>query len=152
MEISAVAACSRIGGSPFQVCRSGHVVDLRVSLGDGCDGAGSARVLALRRSRNWESADSTAKRTEMRRVTQIIGNAKYANASALANLINARISGGSTGGSEQRWPGIDADGSNIRSAPMISRQWRGLAKPDCSQAYADHLRRETLPAIRKLPG
>jgi hypothetical protein len=23
---------------------------------------------------------------------------------------------------------------------MISRQWRGLAKPDCSQAYADHLR------------
>ena len=35
---------------------------------------------------------------------------------------------------------------------MISRQWRGLAKPDCSQAYADHLRRETFPAIGKLPG
>jgi heme-degrading monooxygenase HmoA len=35
---------------------------------------------------------------------------------------------------------------------MISRQWRGLAKVDCSQAYADHLRRETLAAIGKLPG
>jgi heme-degrading monooxygenase HmoA len=35
---------------------------------------------------------------------------------------------------------------------MISRQWRGLAKADCSQAYADHLRKETFPAIRKLPG
>jgi heme-degrading monooxygenase HmoA len=35
---------------------------------------------------------------------------------------------------------------------MISRQWRGLAKPDRSQDYADHLRRETFPAIRKLPG
>ena len=35
---------------------------------------------------------------------------------------------------------------------MISRQWRGLAKPDCSQAYADHLRGETFPEIGKLPG
>ena len=35
---------------------------------------------------------------------------------------------------------------------MISRQWRGLAKPDRSQAYVDHLRKETFPAIRKLPG
>jgi heme-degrading monooxygenase HmoA len=35
---------------------------------------------------------------------------------------------------------------------MISRQWRGLAKHDCSQAYADHLRTETFPAIRKLSG
>jgi len=34
---------------------------------------------------------------------------------------------------------------------MISRQWRGLAKPDCSQAYADHLYKETFPAIGKLP-
>jgi len=35
---------------------------------------------------------------------------------------------------------------------MISRQWRGLAKPACSQAYLDHLRNETFPAIGKLPG
>jgi heme-degrading monooxygenase HmoA len=35
---------------------------------------------------------------------------------------------------------------------MISRQWRGLAKPDCSQAYLDHLRKETFPAIGRLPG
>jgi len=34
---------------------------------------------------------------------------------------------------------------------MIYRQWRGLAKPDCSQAYLDHLRKETFPAIGKLP-
>ena len=38
------------------------------------------------------------------------------------------------------------------NSQMISRQWRGLAKPDCSQAYADHLRKETFPAIGKLPG
>jgi heme-degrading monooxygenase HmoA len=47
---------------------------------------------------------------------------------------------------------VGAGGFTFRSAPMISRQWRGLAKPDCSQAYADHLRGETFPAIRKLPG
>jgi heme-degrading monooxygenase HmoA len=35
---------------------------------------------------------------------------------------------------------------------MISRQWRGLAKPDCTEAYVDHLRSETFPAIAKLPG
>ena len=35
---------------------------------------------------------------------------------------------------------------------MISRQWRGLAKPDCSQAYVDHLHMETFPAIATLPG
>ena len=35
---------------------------------------------------------------------------------------------------------------------MISRQWRGLAKPDRSQAYVDHLRGETFTAISKLPG
>lgn len=35
---------------------------------------------------------------------------------------------------------------------MISRQWRGLAKPECAQAYVEHLQSETFPAIRKLPG
>jgi hypothetical protein len=35
---------------------------------------------------------------------------------------------------------------------MISRQWRGLAKPECAQAYVEHLQAETFPAIRKLPG
>jgi heme-degrading monooxygenase HmoA len=35
---------------------------------------------------------------------------------------------------------------------MISRQWRGLAKPACAEAYVDHLRRETFPAIAKLAG
>ena len=35
---------------------------------------------------------------------------------------------------------------------MISRQWRGLARPDQAQNYVKHLRTETFPALRKLPG
>ena len=35
---------------------------------------------------------------------------------------------------------------------MNSRQWRGLAKAACAQAYVEHLRSETFPAIRALPG
>jgi heme-degrading monooxygenase HmoA len=35
---------------------------------------------------------------------------------------------------------------------MISRQWRGLAKPAFADAYVEHLQTETFPAIRKLPG
>jgi heme-degrading monooxygenase HmoA len=35
---------------------------------------------------------------------------------------------------------------------VISRQWRGLAQPDQAQNYVKHLRTETFPALRKLPG
>ena len=35
---------------------------------------------------------------------------------------------------------------------MISRQWRGLAKASSAEAYIDHLRLETFPAIGKLAG
>lgn len=35
---------------------------------------------------------------------------------------------------------------------MISRQWRGLVKPDQAQNYIEHLREETFPTLRKLPG
>lgn len=35
---------------------------------------------------------------------------------------------------------------------MISRHWRGLARPDAETAYQDHLRTETFPAIRKIDG
>ena len=35
---------------------------------------------------------------------------------------------------------------------MISRQWRGLAKRERADDYAEHLRGETFPAIRKIPG
>jgi heme-degrading monooxygenase HmoA len=35
---------------------------------------------------------------------------------------------------------------------MISRQWRGLAQPDQAQNYLKHLRTETFPTVRKLPG
>ena len=35
---------------------------------------------------------------------------------------------------------------------VISRQWRGLAQPDQAQNYLEHLRTETFPALRKLPG
>jgi heme-degrading monooxygenase HmoA len=35
---------------------------------------------------------------------------------------------------------------------MISRQWRALAKADQAQNYVEHLRGETFPALRALPG
>ncbi|HWX68827.1 MAG TPA: antibiotic biosynthesis monooxygenase [Steroidobacteraceae bacterium] len=35
---------------------------------------------------------------------------------------------------------------------MISRQWRGLAHPNRAQEYIKHLRTETFPALRKIPG
>jgi heme-degrading monooxygenase HmoA len=35
---------------------------------------------------------------------------------------------------------------------MISRQWRGLAKADQAQNYVKHLREDTFPALRTLPG
>ena len=35
---------------------------------------------------------------------------------------------------------------------MISRQWRGLARASSAEAYVDHLRAETFPAIAKIPG
>jgi len=35
---------------------------------------------------------------------------------------------------------------------VISRHWRGLAKPAFADAYVEHLKSETFPAIRQLPG
>lgn len=35
---------------------------------------------------------------------------------------------------------------------MISRQWRGLSKPEHADAYVEHLRAETFPTIQKIPG
>ena len=35
---------------------------------------------------------------------------------------------------------------------MISRQWRGLAKAACSDAYVEHLKTETFPQLRELSG
>jgi heme-degrading monooxygenase HmoA len=35
---------------------------------------------------------------------------------------------------------------------MVSRHWHGVAKAACADAYADHLRQETLPGLRQLPG
>jgi heme-degrading monooxygenase HmoA len=35
---------------------------------------------------------------------------------------------------------------------MISRQWRGLAKPERSEDYIDHLRKDTFPKLRTLTG
>lgn len=35
---------------------------------------------------------------------------------------------------------------------MISRQWRGLAKAKCAEAYVKHLQSETFPSIRRLSG
>jgi len=35
---------------------------------------------------------------------------------------------------------------------VISRQWRGLAYANQAQDYVKHLRTETFPALRKIPG
>ena len=35
---------------------------------------------------------------------------------------------------------------------MISRQWRGLVRPDQASAYEEHLRSETFPAVRGIEG
>jgi heme-degrading monooxygenase HmoA len=35
---------------------------------------------------------------------------------------------------------------------VISRQWRGLARPDQADNYIEHLRSETFPALRRLAG
>ena len=35
---------------------------------------------------------------------------------------------------------------------MISRQWSGLARPSRAEDYIEHLRTETFPALRKIPG
>jgi len=35
---------------------------------------------------------------------------------------------------------------------MISRQWCGLAKPAHADAYVEHLRKETVPQLSKIPG
>jgi heme-degrading monooxygenase HmoA len=38
------------------------------------------------------------------------------------------------------------------AAAMIARHWRGVAKAASAQAYVDHLRHDTFPALRKLEG
>ncbi|MBT2323154.1 antibiotic biosynthesis monooxygenase [Variovorax paradoxus] len=35
---------------------------------------------------------------------------------------------------------------------MISRHWRGLAKPAQADAYVEHLRTETFPGLQTMPG
>jgi heme-degrading monooxygenase HmoA len=35
---------------------------------------------------------------------------------------------------------------------MISRQWRGLAKAAHAQEYVQHLKTDTFPQIRRIPG
>jgi heme-degrading monooxygenase HmoA len=35
---------------------------------------------------------------------------------------------------------------------VISRQWRGLARASEAENYVQHLRNETFPALRRIPG
>jgi heme-degrading monooxygenase HmoA len=35
---------------------------------------------------------------------------------------------------------------------MISRQWRGLARAGMGPSYIEHLRHETFPKLREIPG
>jgi len=39
-----------------------------------------------------------------------------------------------------------------REVSVISRQWRCLAHPDRAEDYVTHLRTETFPGLRKIPG
>ena len=35
---------------------------------------------------------------------------------------------------------------------MISRHWKGVAKPGYAEAYVQHLRRDTFPGLARIPG
>jgi heme-degrading monooxygenase HmoA len=35
---------------------------------------------------------------------------------------------------------------------MISRHWKGVAKPEQAEAYVRHLRHDTFPALARIPG
>ena len=35
---------------------------------------------------------------------------------------------------------------------MISRHWKGIAKPGPAEAYVKHLKSDTLPALSRIPG
>ena len=35
---------------------------------------------------------------------------------------------------------------------MISRHWRGVAKPEQAEAYVHHLRHDTFPTLARIPG
>src|SRR3954471_11909546 len=47
---------------------------------------------------------------------------------------------------------VHAESWHAGQRSMISRQWRGLARPDSAEAYEAHLRTETFPAIRAIEG
>jgi heme-degrading monooxygenase HmoA len=39
-----------------------------------------------------------------------------------------------------------------KGGEVIARQWRGLAHTNRAPGYVEHLRTETFPALRKIPG
>jgi heme-degrading monooxygenase HmoA len=43
-------------------------------------------------------------------------------------------------------------GVPVGRSEVIARQWRALAQPDKAESYVTHLRTETFPALRALPG
>jgi heme-degrading monooxygenase HmoA len=42
--------------------------------------------------------------------------------------------------------------SKIPRGMMISRHWRGVAKPEQAEAYVHHLRHDTFPTLARIPG
>jgi heme-degrading monooxygenase HmoA len=40
----------------------------------------------------------------------------------------------------------------VGRSEVIARQWRALAQPHKAESYVTHLRTETFPALRALPG
>ena len=47
---------------------------------------------------------------------------------------------------------VNASRLATQESTVISRQWRCLAHTDRAQDYVKHLRAETFPALRKIPG
>jgi heme-degrading monooxygenase HmoA len=47
---------------------------------------------------------------------------------------------------------IDAASNAEQERNMISRQWHGLARSERAQDYIRHLRTQTFPALREIPG
>jgi len=39
-----------------------------------------------------------------------------------------------------------------KEGPMTSRQWKGIVKPSRAQHYINHLRGETFPSLKNIPG
>src|SRR4029079_4680024 len=52
----------------------------------------------------------------------------------------------------QDLPAHEVDALRLRAAALISRHWKGIARPGRADDYVRHLESETLPQLKRLPG